>query len=382
MAASTMRRMHSADFSDPGSTTEARPSTLVADLQALAAMVESGALTDEEFSLGKQQLLSGGGGGSGSSTPRSQKLGEAVSQGVSLEAADRAHEIFILYDVNGSGSIDAEELTEAMKFLGQDCDSERIAGLFAEHDVTGSGELGLEPFLLLYAQLLEAASDELAEEKGIELGVVSLYGLKALMRWIHDDGELVGSDIVGPLVPGPRRFCRKVALSKPAEMFFYSWIFLSAVIAGVETDPDLEGAWYLVALGTATNLFFAAEVLIKMVAEIHGLRTLLHFLGDTWNLLDVLVLATLCTVLLVPALAGLSALKVLRILRFMRAAQALRAAKMLPQLALVMETLIKCCQSVICKSSLPPPPRHPHYPCTCNLLAGLVLTRRCRVGAR
>ena len=96
MAASTMRRMHSADFSDPGSTTEARPSTLVADLQALAAMVESGALTDEEFSLGKQQLLSGGGGGSGSSTPRSQKLGEAVSQGVSLEAADRAHEILIL----------------------------------------------------------------------------------------------------------------------------------------------------------------------------------------------------------------------------------------------------------------------------------------------
>ena len=58
-------------------------------------------------------------------------------------------EAFKMFDKDGGGSIDVDELGDAMRALGQDPDPEELQAMVDEVDEDGSGEIDFEEFLLM-----------------------------------------------------------------------------------------------------------------------------------------------------------------------------------------------------------------------------------------
>jgi voltage-gated sodium channel len=121
----------------------------------------------------------------------------------------------------------------------------------------------------------------------------------------------------------------------------------------VETDPHVADTSLVVSLSDATLTIFAVEVVLKWVADTGSMRSTFAFLSDGWNAFDVaILLSQVVLVVLLPALDVDSvmdsghAARALRILRLVRSLRMLRAAKIVPELMLVMETLLRSLSSV------------------------------------
>ena len=69
-------------------------------------------------------------------------------------------EAFKLFDKDGGGSIDVDELKEAMEALGQSPDDEELQTMVDEVDEDGSGEIEFDEFLVLMTKQI-AATDEI-----------------------------------------------------------------------------------------------------------------------------------------------------------------------------------------------------------------------------
>lgn len=74
-------------------------------------------------------------------------------------------EAFALFDKDGDGTIDSEELGVVMKSLGQHPTEQELEDLIAEHDVDGNGIIDFSEFLTLMAQIKKDldAEEELVE---------------------------------------------------------------------------------------------------------------------------------------------------------------------------------------------------------------------------
>ena len=259
---------------------------------------------------------------------------------LSPKQIEEAREVFESYDKDGSGAISSDELAELMLVLGQSPSPERLAAIVDEVDDNKNGVIDFTEFLTLFA-IFTGEMEEGDNVKKIKLSSMSYYGRVALPRWIHNDAEDVAGDITGPLIPSFRGISRTVVLRKDVELVCYLCIVVAGTASGLQTYAEFQSSGMIAAAEYLTLLVFAIEMLMKFLAESAGKMG--GFFTDMWNTFDSAVLLSL--LILTPM--GEGELAAVRILRLLRAVRILRAAKMLPKLTLVLETLIKSASSVV-----------------------------------
>eukprot|EP00949_MAST-11_sp_MAST-11-sp1_P001770 g1770.t1 len=108
-------------------------------------------------------------------------------------------EAFRLFDKDGGGSIDVDELKEAMEALGQSPDDEELQSMVDEVDEDGSGEIEFEEFLVLMTKQIEAtdeirsleeAFDEWDDDHDGRLSVEQLRHIFAALPEKPDEDEI------------------------------------------------------------------------------------------------------------------------------------------------------------------------------------------------
>merc|ERR1712007_388206 len=78
--------------------------------------------------------------------PRTYKM---AKHGLTQDQVEEIKEAFDLFDTDGSGSIDVNELKVAMKALGMDAKSEEIRKLINDIDSDGDGTIDFDEFLAM-----------------------------------------------------------------------------------------------------------------------------------------------------------------------------------------------------------------------------------------
>jgi voltage-gated sodium channel len=150
-------------------------------------------------------------------------------------------------------------------------------------------------------------------------------------------------DVCSAQVPIVQRVCRHIVISKPVELFIYFCIVLAAVVSGIQNmsiEFDDETLWVqLIEWGVL--VVFSLELLAKLGAETRSKAY--HFFWDPWNVFDFSVLSTIVLVEVIGAASGMAAV---RLLRLMRAVRVLRTARILPGMAIIIETLVRSFGSV------------------------------------
>ena len=77
--------------------------------------------------------------------PLERRIYEEMTQ----EKKDEYKEIFAIFDSDGSGSIQHEEIADVMRTLGQNPTDEEVDEMVKKIDVDGNGEVEFEEFLIL-----------------------------------------------------------------------------------------------------------------------------------------------------------------------------------------------------------------------------------------
>ena len=258
---------------------------------------------------------------------------------------------FETYDHKGDGMFGADELIQVLQVLGWfDVTMDDTERMMLRHDLTGEAHLvNFTEFMNIYQDVLQK---NLIDANKHKLHEMSFYGPAALVRWVRHDGEEVRGDITGPAVFAGRRCARVLVLNKWVECVFYVSIAIAATNSGVQTYAGFAGSLGVLIVDIITLGIFAVEVILKLCAESPRLISYIGFASDFWNLLDLVLLAQLVTLAVVTdqshGLSGdnaVQALRVLRLLRALRAMRILRAAKVLPELTAVFETLVKSVRS-------------------------------------
>ena len=107
-----------------------------ADGGALVELLESGGLTDAALEVAISQLEGRAGGGGTTAAP------------------DVVAEAFGKVDADGSGSIDAAELAQALREAGcaEMAKEDQVEALLAKYDADGSGEIELDEFIAMVGE--------------------------------------------------------------------------------------------------------------------------------------------------------------------------------------------------------------------------------------
>jgi hypothetical protein len=117
-------------------------------------------------------------------------VAEAQSTGLTDEQVVQARDMFELYTHSVTGALDIANVTEVMFLMGQHMAADEISVLIDDFDENGDGQLGFPEFLVLYSRVLEEGSPPM-----VDLKAVSHYGVTALVRWVHHDGDEVAGDV-------------------------------------------------------------------------------------------------------------------------------------------------------------------------------------------
>ena len=89
-----------------------------------------------------------------SALPLAETLTSMEGSGMTPEQIQEAHELFDMYDRDSSGSMDNEELMNALRLLGESPTEADVAALIAEVDVNQNGDLTLNEFLTVYERVV------------------------------------------------------------------------------------------------------------------------------------------------------------------------------------------------------------------------------------
>merc|ERR1712118_644154 len=76
-------------------------------------------------------------------------INKMAKHGLTQDQVEEIKEAFDLFDTDGSGSIDVNELKVAMKALGMDAKSEEIRKLINDIDTDGDGTIDFDEFLAM-----------------------------------------------------------------------------------------------------------------------------------------------------------------------------------------------------------------------------------------
>eukprot|EP00657_Telonema_sp_P-1_P011106 TRINITY_DN592_c0_g1_i2.p1 TRINITY_DN592_c0_g1~~TRINITY_DN592_c0_g1_i2.p1 ORF type:complete len:161 (-),score=34.76 TRINITY_DN592_c0_g1_i2:351-833(-) len=82
------------------------------------------------------------------------------SSGLTMAQASEFKDSFDVFDTDGSGQIDGEELQRLMRAFGQDLSMGQIETLIAEFDADGTGEIDFNQFVTLIVARMERAMME------------------------------------------------------------------------------------------------------------------------------------------------------------------------------------------------------------------------------
>ncbi|KAJ1458399.1 hypothetical protein M885DRAFT_512803 [Pelagophyceae sp. CCMP2097] len=91
------------------------------------------------------------------STPRVTFVEDKEPRKLDADEVDELREAFQLFDEDGDGTINQEELGTVMRSLGQDVAGPQLQKIFQSIDVDGSGALNFQEFLTLVALYLPAS---------------------------------------------------------------------------------------------------------------------------------------------------------------------------------------------------------------------------------
>ena len=80
---------------------------------------------------------------------------------------DEYREIYNIFDADGSGSIQHDEIAQVMRTLGQNPTDEEVETMVAAIDVDGNGEVEFDEFIILMVQQLK--KENMAEEELVEV---------------------------------------------------------------------------------------------------------------------------------------------------------------------------------------------------------------------
>ena len=97
-------------------------------------------------------------------------------------------EAFKMFDKDGGGSIDVDELGDAMRALGQDPDPEELQAMVDEVDEDCSGEIEFDEFLILMTKQMVATDPNIDMEKAFDIwdddhdGRISVDQIKYVLK--------------------------------------------------------------------------------------------------------------------------------------------------------------------------------------------------------
>ena len=130
---------------------------------------------------------------------------------------------------------------------------------------------------------------------------------------------------------------QKVVSNRLFNLFIFSLILLTAIIAGLETYPTLEKEYHAVLsfIDDFVIVCFTIEIALKIIA--HGKKPWRYF-SDPWNIFDFVIVA----ICLIP-FRDTHYFAVLRILRVLRI---FRMINILPKLKLIISALLKSIPSM------------------------------------
>jgi voltage-gated sodium channel len=135
--------------------------------------------------------------------------------------------------------------------------------------------------------------------------------------------------------------CRKIAESSWFNNFIIATILAAGVVVGIQTygEQVAEWKWLLNILDQLILFIFLVEVIIKMTAE--GNKPWRYF-HDGWNIFDFTIVAVCYIALFMPDLDGayVAVVRLARVLRVFRIVHAI------PDLRLLVNTLIKSIPSI------------------------------------
>ena len=128
-----------------------------------------------------------------------------------------------------------------------------------------------------------------------------------------------------------QEFCKNISEKNNFQYFFLSIIVLAGVVVGMETYPGMveRHGTILHLLDKIILWFFVLEIAIKMIA--HG-RKFLHFFNDGWNVFDFIIVAACFLPFDGESIIVIRLLRVLRVLRLIKA---------IPDLKILVNTLLR-----------------------------------------
>ena len=134
------------------------------------------------------------------------------------------------------------------------------------------------------------------------------------------------------LVAGSRRITESAWFNN----FITTVIVLNGIVIGLDTSPDLAASYhdYFAAANTTFLLIYIVEAIIKMVAEAPHVQ---RYFQNGWNLFDFSIIV----VSLIPATGQLATLA-----RLARLLRVLRLVSTLPELRLIVATLVRSIPSM------------------------------------
>ena len=285
-----------------------------------------------------------------------QESGAAGSAGHTLAAL---REAFDACDLDGGGEIDAEELSLAMKAMGESISVEHCESIIADLDKDGDGTLGFAEFVNLMTGgevdanveikppgLEKTASEEMMRSQARQENAECMALIASINKaWRGERHTVHGGTSDGIQQSNLMTKYLEVADKAhwlSAQPWFVNTITVTIVAAGITVGIQTE----LAVPGETVNTpaldlvddiilaIFTIEVVVKLVAE--GNRPW-HYFTDAWNIFD-FVIVFACFVFMLPFMPDVSSmLAMLRLLRLLRVLKLVRA---LPQLRIIIEALI------------------------------------------
>eukprot|EP01043_Picozoa_sp_COSAG02_P042392 COSAG02_NODE_3602_length_6498_cov_2.647914_3_plen_685_part_00 len=190
---------------------------------------------------------------------------ELADEPLSQRARDRYQVIFRRYDLDGSGTIDADELQQILEEVGQTVSDHEIVELMKEIDSDNSGEIDFEEFM----QAVEKSSSRTFDEMNVAIEE-KVFGKQLKQRELlpGEDGYADPYKGCGLLHPDNNR--RKIYDMVQLSLLFYTMFEVPLQIAFADEPQPGD---LLFAVDLSVWIFFCIDLFVQMHTYYQSGRT-------------------------------------------------------------------------------------------------------------